>query len=228
LSQQKEDFITACDSTLHYIGGVPEAIVPYNLKAAVTKSNRYEPTLNETFEDFSNHYCTTILPARTFRPRDKALVEGAVRIIYTRIYVPLRKNVYHSLKELNAAIHELLEEHNNRLMQSRPYSRRQQFEEAERETLMPLPVSRHELKKTVPCYRNENGHVSLGPDKNYYSAPYRFIGKKIKLLYSSSTVEDFYHYERIAIHKRTRGLHRYITDKDHLGSNLILKPTDIQ
>ncbi|WP_345948853.1 IS21 family transposase [Mucilaginibacter sp. PAMB04274] len=218
LSQQKEDFITACENTLHYIGGVPEAIVPDNLKAAVTKSNRYEPTLNETFEDFSNHYCTTILPARAFRPRDKALVEGAVRIIYTRIYVPLRKNVYHSLKELNAAIHELLEEHNNRLMQSRPYSRRQQFEEVERETLMPLPVLRYELKKQFHATVMKNGHVSLGPDKNYYSVPYRFIGKKIKLLYSSSTVEAFYHYERIAIHKRTRGLHRYITDKDHLAS----------
>ncbi|WP_248282179.1 IS21 family transposase [Mucilaginibacter robiniae] len=218
MSQQKEDFISACEHTLHYIGGVPEAIVPDNLKAAVTKSNRYEPTLNETFEDFSNHYCTTILPARAFRPRDKALVEGAVRIIYSRIYVPLRKSVYHSLQELNAAIHELLEAHNNRLMQSRPYSRRQQFEEVERETLMPLPVLRYELKKQFHATVMKNGHVSLGPDKNYYSVPYRFIGKKIKLLYSSTTVEAFYHYERIAIHKRTKGLHRYITDKDHLAS----------
>ncbi len=125
-SQQKEDFIAACEHTLHYIGGVPDAIVPDNLKAAVIKSSRYEPTLNETFSDFADYYGTTILPARAFRPRDKALVEGAVKIIYTRIYAPLRKGVYHSLKELNDAIRPMLEEHNNRLLQGRNYSRRQQ------------------------------------------------------------------------------------------------------
>jgi transposase len=108
LSQQKEDFIAACENTLHYIGGVPDAIVPDNLKAAVTKSNRYEPTLNETFADFADHYSTTILPARAYHPRDKALVEGAVKIIYARIYEPLRKTIYHSLSELNTAIREAL------------------------------------------------------------------------------------------------------------------------
>jgi transposase len=118
-SQQKEDFITACENTpALYIGGVPDAIVPDNLKAAVTKSSRYEPTLNESFADFADHYGTTILPARAFRPRDKALVEGAVKIMYTRIYAPLRKGIYHSLKELNEAIRQVLEEHNNRFLQA--------------------------------------------------------------------------------------------------------------
>ena len=107
-SQQKEDLIAACENTFHYIGGVPAAIVPDNLKAAVIKSNKYEPTLNEAFADFADHYGTTILPARAYRPRDKALVEGAVKIVYSRIYAPLRKQVYSSLSELNAAIWMLL------------------------------------------------------------------------------------------------------------------------
>ena len=68
-SQQKEDFIVACENALHYYGGVPAAVVPDNLKAAVTKSNRYEPVLNETFADFADHYGTTILPARAYRTR---------------------------------------------------------------------------------------------------------------------------------------------------------------
>lgn len=218
MSQQKEDFIAACEHTLYYIGGVPEAIVPDNLKAAVTKSSRYEPTLNETFEDFADHYGTTILPARAFRPRDKALVEGAVKIMYTRIYAPLRKTVFHSLKELNEAIRIELEVHNNNLLQNRNYSRRQQFEEIERDVLAPLPVLPYELKKQFHATVMKNGHVSLGPDRHYYSVPYRFIGKKIKLLYSSTSVEAFYHYERIAMHKRTRGPHLYTTEDDHLAS----------
>src|SRR5690606_15968305 len=146
-SQQKEDFISACENTLHYIGGVPGAIVPDNLKAAVTKSNRYEPKLNETFADFADHYGTTILPARAYRPRDKALVEGAVKIIYSRIYVPVKRATYHSLAELNIAIRKELELHNSLLLKGRNYIRRLQFEEIERGVLAPLPVLRYEFKK---------------------------------------------------------------------------------
>jgi transposase len=217
-SQQKEDFITACENTLIYIGGVPAAIVPDNLKAAVAKSSRYEPTLNDTFADFADHYNTTILPARAYRPRDKALVEGAVKIIYTRIYAPLEKAVYHCLHDLNVAIREALEVHNNQLLQGRNYSRRLQFEEVERQALAPLPVLRYELKKQFHATVMKNGHVNLGPDKHYYSVPYRFIGKKAKLLYSASSVEVFYHYERIAIHQRIKSPYTYTTDKDHMAS----------
>lgn len=218
LSQQKEDFIGACEQALHYLGGVPAAIVPDNLKAAVTKSNRYEPTLNETFADFADHYGTTILPARAHRPRDKALVEGAVKIIYTRIYAPLRKNSYHSLPELNVAIRAALETHNNQLLQGRNYSRRLQFEEVERPLLAPLPVLPYAFKKQFHATVMKNGHVCLGPDKHYYSVPYRFIGKKVKLLYSRSLVEVYYHYERIALHKRLKSPYNYTTDKEHLAS----------
>ena len=155
MSQQKEDFISACENTLHYLGGVPAAIVPDNLKAAVTKSNRYEPTLNDTFADFADHYGTTILPARAYRPRDKALVEGAVKIAYSRIYAPLNKQVFHSLAELNSAILEALESHNTQLLKGRNYSRRLQFEEIEREALNPLPVLRYAFKKQALCHRYE-------------------------------------------------------------------------
>jgi transposase len=218
LSQQKEDFIAACEDALHYYGGVPAAIVPDNLRAAVTKSNRYEPTLNETFADFADHYGTTILPARAYRPRDKALVEGAVKIIYSRIYAPIHKQTYHTLAELNAAIKEALEVHNNQPLKGRNYSRRLQFEEVEREALSPLPALRYEFKKQHQATVMKNGHVCLGVDKHYYSVPYRFIGRKVKILYSRSNVEVYYHYERIAMHKRIKSPYSYTTDKDHLAT----------
>ena len=85
-SQKKEDFIGALENALYYFKGVPKAIVPDNLKSAVIKANKYEPRLNETFEDFALHYSTTILPTRARKPRDKSLVEGAVNIVYNRIF----------------------------------------------------------------------------------------------------------------------------------------------
>lgn len=218
-TQQKEDFVAACEHALHFYGGVPAAIVPDNLKSAVTKSSRYEPTLNETFADFAEHYGTTILPARAYRPRDKALVENAVRIMYSRVYVKVSAHVHHSLAELNAAILEALEAHNAAPLRGRDYSRRQQFEEVERTALTPLPPLKYELKKQFFATVARNGHVGLSPDKHYYSVPYRFIGKKVKLLYSRHTVEIYYNYERVALHRRAKSPYQYTTDKDHLASS---------
>ena len=217
-SQNKEDFITATENALQNFGGVPAAIVPDNLKSAVQKSNRYEPTLNEAFADFAEYYGTTILPARVYRPRDKALVEGAVKIIYTAVYARLRNEVFGSLDELNEAIAALVAEHNCKKMKGRTYSRMQMFEEVEREELNPLPVKRYEFKEQSWATVNQNGHVCLQKDKHYYSVPYRYIRKKVKLMYSDSKVEIYYHFKCIATHKRTKRPFNYSTVQEHLAS----------
>jgi len=192
MTQRKEDFIPACEDALQYFGGVPAAIVPDNLRSAVTKSNKYEPTINETFADFAEHYNTTILPARAYKPKDKALVEGAIRIIYTRIYAKLREAEFNILEDLNKAIAIALEEHNNQAITGRDYSRRQQFEEMERAALLPLPLMRYEFKKQQFGTVFNHGHVCLTADKHYYSVPHGFTGKKVKLLYTRYNVEIFF------------------------------------
>ena len=65
-SQKKEDFILACELALHFYGGVPEAIVPDNLKSAVKKAGRYESQLNDSFAAFAAHYNTYVFPARVY------------------------------------------------------------------------------------------------------------------------------------------------------------------
>ena len=218
-SQKKEDLVLACENALHYFGGVPAAIVPDNLKSAVIKSNKYEPVINETFADFAEHYSTVVLPARAYRPKDKALVEGMVKIVYKSIYTAINTPLpYTSLEELNAAISGALEVLNNTPFKGRDYSRRQQFEETERAALQVLPVYRYELKQQVIVTVMKNGHACLGVDKHYYSVPYRFIGKKVKLLYTSARVEIYFHYERIASHARNMRKYHYTTLNEHLAS----------
>ncbi len=216
MSQQKEDFIPACENALHYYCGVPAAIVPDNLRSAVTKSDKYEPTINETFADFAEHYSTTILPARSYKPKDKALVENAIKIIYTRIYAKIRGRTFYSLEELNSAINLALEEHNNKTVTGRNYSRRQLFEEIERTSLSPLPKLRYEFKKQLYALVMKNGYVSLSEDKHSYSVPYNFIGRKVKVMYTRNKVEIFYNYERIALHIRVKDPFKYTTDNTHL------------
>ena len=217
-SQQKEDLIDSCERALHYIEGVPSAIVPDNLKSAVTKSSKYEPTINESFASFAEHYSISVLPTRAYKPRDKSLVEGAVKIIYTRIYAKLRGMIFHTLEELNTAIWEALEEHNNKLLKGRHYSRRMQFEEIERHALNPLPPLRYEHKQQLFVTVMKNGHVCLNVDKHYYSVPHQHIGKKVKVLYTNHRVEVYYNYQRIATHARIKNPHNYTTDKEHLAS----------
>ena len=218
LTQRKEDFITSIQNALHYYGGVPSAIVPDNLKSAVIKSSKYEPTLNESFADMAEHYQTTILPARAYRPRDKSLVEGAVKIIYSRIYASLRNQHFYSLKELNRAILKPLDELNNVNLKGRIYSRRSLFEEIERSTLKPLPIERYQIKEQSYATVMQNGHVCLQRDKHNYSVPYKYIRKKVKVVYSPIQVEIFYKYERIACHRRTKSPFNYTTVEEHLAS----------
>lgn len=217
-SQRKEDFIMATEKALYYFGGAPRVMVPDNLKSAVHKANKYEADINAGFMDFANHYGTAVLPARSYRPRDKSLAESAVNIAYSRIYAPIRNNVFHSIEALNQTILDLLEEHNHRRFQKEPVSRRQKFEQVEREKLMPLAQDRYEMKNFKHATIMKNSHIHLSEDKHYYSVPYRYIGRKAKLVYSVSKVSIFYNRERIAFHKRDPKRFGYTTIKEHLPS----------
>lgn len=218
-SQRAEDFITCCENALHYFGGSPQAIVPDNLKSAVIKPNRFEPTLNDNFDTFADHYNMTVLPARARKPKDKALVEGAVKITYQRIYAGLPPRPATSLGELNARIGKLLEEHNTTPVTGRSVSRREQFVEIDQEALQPLPAYRYELRRNTVVTVMKNGHVNLREDRRYYSVPYTYISKKVRIIYSRTTVEVYYRYELIASHERARSGPAYVTKKEHLASH---------
>lgn len=161
MSQQKEDFVASVENAMRFFEGTPAAIVPDNLKSAVIRTSRFEPTINETLADLAEHYETTILPARAYRPRDKSLVEGAVKILYRRIYANLKDTKYFSIDELNQEIWTLLDAHNNKKITGRPYSRFELFIEDERHELQPLPLERFEIKYQSLATVMQNGHVQL-------------------------------------------------------------------
>jgi transposase len=158
------------------------------------------------------------LPARAYKPKDKSLVEGAVRIVYSRIYIHLHERQFTTVGEMNEVIWIHLEELNNAPFSRRTESRRELFEEIEQPLLNPLPLVPYEIRKHLFATVNKTGHVCLGTDKHYYSVPYRFIGKKVKVSYSASDVRIFYNHNCIASHHRSLRQHRYTTDSDHMAS----------
>ena len=218
-TQRKEDFIWGCEKALHFYGGVPQAIVPDNLKSAVTKASKYKAQLNENFAAFAEHYNTFGFPTRTYKPKDKALVEEAVKIIYTTIFSKIEQVVYHSLEDVNKDILIHLAAHNNILLTGETYSRMQQFLELEKQTLQPLNPYLFEIMTVQLSTVNKYGHVLLSADKRSYSVPYKLIGKRLKIKYTSSKIEMYDENEVVAVHERYIGKgFKYITIQDHLAS----------
>ena len=217
-SQSKEDFITVCENALYYYGGVPQAIVPDNLKSAVTKASRYEATLNEEFRRFAEHYGMVAHPARVRKPKDKAPVENAVKLTYREIFTALDGLHCPDVSTLNIAIRTALERHNNRNLDRRNYSRREYFEDIERESLAPLNPIRFQIRRHTKATVGRDGYVRLGKDIHYYSVPHTYIGKKVKILWSSSDVEiyDTRKLTLIASHTRSRVPYGRTTAHEHL------------
>lgn len=217
-SQSTEDFLYALSCCLQELDGVPLALVPDNLKAAVIKTNRYEPEINRALEDFANHYGTTVVPARAGKPKDKALVENQVKLIYSRVYAKLRHMVFFDLHSLNEAIKEKVKVHNQTRMQKKPYCREERFLAEEKQHLLSLPAEKYEIKYYRELRVAKNNHIYLTEDKHYYSVPYRLIGSKVKVIYTRNMVYIFAHGEQVAVHIRNFHQGGYSTDKDHLCS----------
>jgi len=215
-SQKSEDWIRSNERAFIYCGGVTQAIVPDNLKSGVTCSNRYEPGINVMFDDFAGHYQTVILPARVRRPQDKALVENAVNLVYQRIYAPLRNRIFYSLEELNEAIWDLLEQHNNTPFQRLKTSRRELFDNIEKQVLKPLPKERYAIKQCKELTVQFNYHVELREDRHYYSVPWQLKGKRVRVVYDDRNVAIYYDNVRIIQYKRDRSPNGYTTLHIHM------------
>lgn len=218
-SQNTSDFITCINQMLLYYGGVPLTILCDNLKTAVTRPCRYEPLFTDVCYQLSEHYGTTFTATRPYHPRDKAMVERAVNICYTNIYAPLRGEVFTSLRQLNDAMKEKLDGLNLKPYKGSAYSRRDLFEQSEKSLLKELPASAFTPKKVVLATVQRNYHIQLSEDHHYYSVPYGYVGKKVRVLYDNSTLEIYFDGERIAVHARSGIGSAYHTIPEHMPSH---------
>lgn len=217
-TQSIEDFLYALGCALAFFGGVPLVLVPDNFKAAILKANRYDPDINRALEDFANHYDMSIMPARVRKPRDKALVENQVKLIYARVYAKLRNEQFFDLQSLNAAIAQKNKEHTQTRMQQKPYSREEKFLAEEKMTLRPLPQTPFELKYYRDLKVGQNNHVYLAQDKHYYSVPFAHTGSKSRVIFTRSMVRIYVKNELVATHIRSYKAGAYTTVKVHLCS----------
>lgn len=212
-TQQLPDWIVSHRRAFEFFGGVPNTVVPDNLKSGVTKACYYDPDINRTYQEMANHYGVAVVPTRITAPKDKAKVEVGVQGIERRILAPLRHRQFFSVAEINAAIKPLLADYNNRAFQQLPGTRASEFKAVDQPALKPLPQVPYtyaEWKKAKPGI---DYHVTY--EYHQYSTPYKYRHYKLDLRITRKTIECFYKSKRIAIHQRQyrKG---YTTVKEHM------------
>jgi transposase len=218
-SQGIEDFIYALNCCLEFLGGVPQILVTDNLKSAIVRANNYEPDVTRALEDFCNHYGIAIVPTRVAKPKDKALVENQVKLVYSRIFARLRNRQFFDIHSLNQAVREKNMCHNQTRMQRKPYCREECFLSNEKPLLQILPDDQYEIKYYRELKVAKNNHIYLALDKHYYSVPYQWIGEKVKVIYTRSLVRIYARGNMVAMHPRNLTAGGYSYMKEHLCSH---------
>ncbi len=188
-SQQAVDWIGSNTRALEFFGGVPEAIVPDNLKTAVTSADRYEPRIQEDYQEWARHYGTAILPARVRAPDDKAKVENAVRLVEQRMLAPLRDRLFFSLSELNGVLAEGVQ-----ALNAQPFSKREGHRfsalQEERPHLKALPETAYHYGRWKRAKVHVDYHIEV--DKRLYSVPHGLISKTVDVRIGEKLLEVYY------------------------------------
>jgi transposase len=218
LSQNQESWIAAHVNTYRFLGGVTRILVPDNLKTGVERASWYIPIINKSYHEMAEYYDTAVIPARVRKPKDKPKVEGTVGVVSTWIIAALRHQHFFTLAELNAAIHDKLDEFNRKPFQKKPGSRLSIFLEEEKATLLPLPKDPYELAVWKVATVQFNYHISI--EKMNYSVPYEYIKHKVDVRVTRNVVEVFFNGHRICSHPKLRGREgQYSTSTEHMPAD---------
>jgi transposase len=163
------------------------------------------------------HYSTAIVPARPYKPRDKAKVEVGVQIATRWIIAKLRKRTFFSLAELNAAIAVEVAALNERVTRHLGASRKALFETFEKPALKALPAEPYVYAEWKECKLGLDYHVEV--EKHYYSAPYQLLRQELWVRMTARTVEVFHKGKRVASHVRNSSNRKHTTLPEHMPSS---------
>ena len=213
-SQEMVHWIGAHQRMFEFFGGVPEVVVSDNLKSGVTTPDRYEPEINRSYQELSEHYDFVVIPARVKEPRDKSWVENAVQNVERRILAPLRNRTFFSIAELNIAVKELLYTLNTRTMQVYGKSRLELFNEIDKPALRPLPATPYCFAAWKEARVNIDYHIEV--KRHYYSVPYELVHRKVDVRISEQSIEIFHDRKKVAMHLRSNQPGRHTTLKEHM------------
>ena len=199
-SQSLPDWLGSHVRAFEFFGGTPALLVPDNLKSGVSKACRYEPELNPAYQQLAAHYGVAVMPARPYKPKDKAKAEVGVQIVERWILARLRHQTFFSLAELNQCIRALLTELNEKPFKQWPGYRRQWFEQLDQPALSPLPKHAYQVVEIKTARVNIDYHIQY--DQHLYSVPHHCVGEPVELQAGEQLIEVYFQNKLIATHVR--------------------------
>ena len=213
LTQSLPDWLASHTRMLTFFSGSPQLVIPDNLRSGVSKACRYDPDLNPAYQQWAEHYQVAVIPARPYKPKDKAKAEVAVQIVERWILARLRHHSFFSLAELNQCIRALLEELNHKPFKQLPGNRQQAFERLDQPALNPLPATPYHYVDIKSVKVNIDYHVQY--QQHHYSVPHQYVGEKLELHAGDSVVTLYFRQRQVAAHPRK---HRpgITTDPNHM------------
>lgn len=213
-TQNLSDWIGSHIRAFEFFGGVSQLVIPDNLKSGVSKACRYEPDLNRSYQHLASHYGTAVLPARPYKPKDKAKAEAAVQLVERWILARLRHHTFFTLSELNGTIQELLKVLNHRPFKKLPGTRWSQFDLLDRPALLPLPKDRYEVTEIKQTRVNIDYHLEF--DRHYYSAPWALVREQVEVHATSGLVRVWHRGKAVACHVRSHREGGFTTYPEHM------------
>jgi transposase len=197
-SQKITDLIDGLEEAWAFFGGCARRVVIDNLKAAVTKADRYDPFFQRTFEEYARYRSFTIDAAIVRHAQGKPHVERQVPYVRENFFRGedfrdrddvQRQAVAWCLGRAGTRIHGTT--------RKRPLA---QFEEFERDALVPLiPPERFDVPSWAEPGVHPDCHVRVG--NALYSVPYRYKGKEVTVRADRSLVRIYYRGELIKTHE---------------------------
>lgn len=200
LTQSLPDWLHSHVRAFEFFGGTPALLVPDNLKSGVNKACRYEPELNPSYQQLAAHYQLAVMPARPYKPKDKAKAEVGVQVVERWILARLRHHTFFSLAELNQCLRALLTELNERPFKQLPGNRRQAFEQLDQPALTPLPQQPYRYVAIKSVKVNIDYHVQF--EQHHYSAPHQYVGETLELHAGDQLVQLYFRQQLVASHPR--------------------------
>jgi len=213
-TQSTKHFIESHIQAFNFYEGVPNILVPDNLKAAVISHKRGVVRLNDSYKDMAAHYGIAVEPARPYKPQDKSKVELGVKAVQRWILMKLRHHTFFSVDALNQEIYLLLDAYNNKVIRRLGKSRTELFKTLDKPNLHPLRTNQYIFKEFKRATVGIDYHVEL--EGSGYSVPYIHLGKKVDISYSSTSVLISLHGEVIAHHPKLSHAYHDSTLLEHM------------
>ncbi len=183
-----------------HFGGVPQTIIPDNLKSGIIKASFTDPILNKTYAELAEHYGFQIDPCIPNMPEHKGKVESGVKYAKGN-FMQLRE--FKDFEDANAQ----LKEWNENIARQRVHGTTKRkpvdlFENFEKQKLKPLIYERFEIPVYKRCKVSRDIHIQF--NNSYYSVPHELIGEMVTVK-AVNTQISIYHSERVvALHEKAK------------------------